>query len=805
MSYSNYDEVLEQLRADGLIVDTLVTGKLQRCRVEGDREKRGWYLLHELRVDSGDLLLVGSFGVWHGNDQGAKKIELRKRTISAEQRDALRKRLAEDKRAAERERAASAERAAERARKAWAALSADTVDDHPYLVRKGVRGHGLKVGPSGGLAIPMVDGGGRIHGLQIIRAPSARQRHLDKEFWPAGIAKKGRFHLIGRPVDIVLIAEGYATAASLHEATQLPVAVAFDAGNLAPVGAVLRDRYPRALQLYCADDDTFASCLACKGKVVLLESPTDCPHCGAPHQRQNTGLNAASAAALAHKGAWVSPNWSDESLARRRADFTAKGAKLSDFNDLHALETLNAVRVQIETKLTALGWRIGQSATRANNAPGAGGALRPIEFLDELVERFALVFGHGGTVFDHQEHQLVALSDMRDACMRREISRAWQEHPDRKIVRIDNVGFDPGGEHEEITCNLWGGWPTTPKPGKCERLLELLWYMTGKENEPVRTELYHWLLRWLAYPIQHAGGKLDTTVVIHGPQGTGKNTFFECVAKIYGRYGQVIDQAAVEDKFNDCFSRLLFFIADEVVARSELYHVKNKLKGLISNDRIRINPKNMAAWWEDNHCNGVFLSNESIPVVLEENDRRYAVIYTPEKLPQEFYAAVYAEIEAGGVAALHDYLLKIDLGNFGKGTKPPWTDAKAELIDQSLDSTSRFFYAWQLGDLDGVPFAPALSEQAFEAYRLWCNRINVRAAPMPRLVNTLSRKHGLESRRMRYMAAGGVKGPHGVLIPAAAAPPEGTSEGVWLGGCIDAFAKALKGYRGDRKGVGDDY
>lgn len=33
-------------------------------------------------------------------------------------------------------------------------------------------------------------------------------------------------------------------------------------------------------------------------------------------------------------------------------------------------------------------------------------------------------------------------------------------------------------------------------------------------------------------------------------------------------------------------------IADEVVARSDVYHIKNKLKALITGYSIRINPKN---------------------------------------------------------------------------------------------------------------------------------------------------------------------------------------------------------------------
>jgi hypothetical protein len=87
------------------------------------------------------------------------------------------------------------------------------------------------------------------------------------------------------------------------------------------------------------------------------------------------------------------------------------------------------------------------------------------------------------------------------------------------------------------------------------------------------------VLKWIAYPIQHPGAKMKTTLVVHGPQGTGKNLFFEALMSIYGEYGDVLDQSALEDKFNDWASRKLFMIADEVVARSDVYHIKNKLKG----------------------------------------------------------------------------------------------------------------------------------------------------------------------------------------------------------------------------------
>ena len=723
MAGSNYDSVLEQLRAAGFVGrgvdDGLQIGRIVRCKVEGDREKRGWYKLHEVDDGSGDRIIVGSFGVWRGNDQGTRKIEVRKTSLSKDQLTQVRQRIREDAKRAEALRRAEADRAARRARAAWDKCVVD--GESEYLDRKQVGQHGVRFSPSGALVIPMMDTVGAIHGLQIIRPrDKAKEKgRPEKEYWPAGLAKKGHFHLLGVPTWIVLVAEGYATAASLHQVTSKPVAVAWDAGNIGPVCQALHARYRSARILICADDDAFAKCQHCAGRIVLVDDPVTCPHCAKDHGRKNTGVTEASTAAVAVGGAYIIPQFADE--AARRAKFIDRGIKLTDFNDLQCVESAIVVSNQVDSNLAQLGWS-ENAARRTTTTSGAGQvALRPIDSRDELLERFALVYGQGGNVFDRSEHCLLSLGDMRDACISRHLHRAWMEDHQRAIVRASEVGFDPTETDPEITCNLWAGWPTTAKSGCCEKLLELLHYMCKTEGNRSR-EMFDWIMRWLAYPIQHPGAKMKTTLVAHGPQGTGKNLFFEVVMGLYGKYGRMVDQNAIEDKFTDWMSGRLFLIADEVVARSDLYHVKNKLKGIITGDWIRINAKNVAARDEGNHVNLVFMSNEEMPVVLEEDDRRHAVIYTPPPLPPEFYGEVAAELAAGGAAALHHHLLHLDLAGFNEHTKPPLSAAKLTLIELARDSTSRFMFALLDGDIAGIKAVPALSTQVYRLYSTWCQR-----------------------------------------------------------------------------------
>jgi len=791
VSWENYKNVIDQLQAYGLVVSSLELGRIVRVSSEGDRgrQKTGWYSLHEIQTGSGDRLLVGAFGSWR-DSAGAQKISLRGRKLSDDEKAAIKSRIAEDRRQAQARRKGEADRAARHAEHAWQKLDDD--GDSEYLKRKHVGAYGVRFSARGNLVIPIGDVNGRIHGLQIIYSSDdmKRRKGRDKDFWPTGLAKRGHFHLIGAPTSILLVAEGYATAATLHAATGWPVAVAFDAGNLQPVVQALRKRYRKVNILICADDDF-----------------------GTP---DNPGVSSASAAALAVNGGWVAPQFPDDpvresvrqalddapddlpspELRERIKAAVAGRPKLTDFNDLHVTSGSTApVRAQLESRIAELGWDLAPDAPAASTTQGGGVGedLQPIMSLEELHKRFALVYGHGSTVFDFQERILLSLSDMRDACIRRELHRDWMESPLKQIVRVKQVGFDPACADPDIKCNLWGGWPTEPVAGRCVRLLELLEYICSKETNC--RDLYQWVLRWLAYPIQHQGAKMKTALVIHGPQGVGKNLFFEAVMAIYGEYGRVIDQAAVEDKFNDWASKKLFLIADEVVARTELYHTKNKVKNLVTGDTIRINPKNVTAYEEINHVNMVFMSNEIQPQALESDDRRFVVIWTPPKMSKMFYEEVKAEINDGGIAALHDYLLTFDLGDFKPYTWPPMTQAKQELIDLGLDSTERFIRAWLDGKLDPVPVVPCRSTDFYSVYRTYCTRAGIpKYAPRHILLGRAGKHKDLTKTQTHYMASGGRKQATFIFPNNNITPPDTMNKSLWLKDCIDEFTNGMQGW-----------
>ncbi len=148
---------------------------------------------------------------------------------------------------------------------------AQPCEKHPYLDCKSVAAHNLRVGdwkqinPETGeidviaknaLLIPILDRERKIWGLQAIFA-----KPIGKKTYLKGCTKQGKFFPIGqlkqhdgRP--LFILAEGYATGASLHAATGHMVLVCFDVGNVMVVAKVLRERQPDAWIVLAADNDT---------------------------------------------------------------------------------------------------------------------------------------------------------------------------------------------------------------------------------------------------------------------------------------------------------------------------------------------------------------------------------------------------------------------------------------------------------------------------------------------------------------------------------------------------------------------
>jgi phage/plasmid primase-like uncharacterized protein len=258
-----------------------------------DHGKSGWYVFHA------DGIPAGAAGSWrrdisltwsHRNGVGYSPEEIERNNL----------RMAQHRAAALAERQQSWEQAAETAARFIAGCQpADAA--HPYLAKKRVGVHGVLQAADGRIIVPRVDACGRVWSWQGIDADGG------KRYMPGGRAK-GTFHVIGGPVgSLIYVAEGYATAATVHEATGKPVAVAFDAGNLKDVATSLRAAHP--------------------GAAIVIAGDVD---------ESGVGQKAAHEAAVAVAGRVLLPV------------FAAPGADCTDWNDLAVAEGLHVVKRQMD-------------------------------------------------------------------------------------------------------------------------------------------------------------------------------------------------------------------------------------------------------------------------------------------------------------------------------------------------------------------------------------------------------------------------------------------------------------------------
>lgn len=183
---------------------------------------------------------------WKGNALTlAKELGVYRRLSSAEWRE-----LRERREQADAEARIKAEQSAAQARRLAEAIwqrATPVGEDHPYLVRKRVKPHGLRQS-CGNLVVPVRDGGGTLHSLQLV-SPRG-----DKEFLFGGRVS-GCCCGIGSLKRCIWLCEGFATGATVFEATGEAVAVCFFAGNLGHVAAALRGRFPAVELIICADND----------------------------------------------------------------------------------------------------------------------------------------------------------------------------------------------------------------------------------------------------------------------------------------------------------------------------------------------------------------------------------------------------------------------------------------------------------------------------------------------------------------------------------------------------------------------
>lgn len=261
----------------------------------------------------------------------------------------------------------------------------------------------------------------------------------------------------------------------------------------------------------------------------------------------------------------------------------------------------------------------------------------------------------------------------------------WRDHVNRR--QYDRVVFEPGSKQRPNVLNLWQGWGVTPAAGDWSlfqsHLLEVV--CSGNATH------YNHLLFWLARMVQHPEQPAESAVVLAGLKGTGKGVVGRYLLHLCGPHGRPITSAEqLTGRFNGHLRDCFFVFADEAFFAGDKRH-ERILKPLITEPVVMVEAKYQDAVSVRNMLHLIMASNEDWVVPASHDERRYFVLRVSGSHANDrtYFAALDAQMEAGGLAAMLYDLLAMDLSGHDHRHVPD-TDALAGQKVRSLADEDRW-------------------------------------------------------------------------------------------------------------------
>lgn len=257
-------------------------------------------------------------------------------------------------------------------------------------------------------------------------------------------------------------------------------------------------------------------------------------------------------------------------------------------------------------------------------------------------------------------------------------AKLWMESPSRPAV--EQLVYKPGQTHitDAGELNLWHNSSVVPCKGDTRLWEKLLAHLLPDAAEREYVEC------WFAAPLQKLGLKLMVAVVLWGRhEGTGKTMLGTTIGLLHGssNYAE-IGQAELDSTFNEWQTGKTFIQGSEVCGEKDSRIVADKLKTIITGDKILVNKKFQPIYTLDNCANFYFTSNHPTAVFVGEHARRFAIFEVRSgPLPAEFYGEFVRWRDTGGLSAILYRLQNKDLRAFNPKGHAPKTAAREAMIE----------------------------------------------------------------------------------------------------------------------------
>ncbi len=307
----------------------------------------------------------------------------------------------------------------------------------------------------------------------------------------------------------------------------------------------------------------------------------------------------------------------------------------------------------------------------------------------------------------------VGVDDKKNPVMKG-VADVWLRHPARRQY-IAGVTFDPTNAVQPGVLNLWQGYAVKPAPGDWSLMKSHIKSIIC-DSDPVR---FDYLMGWMARMIQHPAEQGEVAVVMRGDEGTGKGTVAKALKHIIGHHALAIANGKhLVGNFNSHLRDVVFLFADEAFFAGDRAHV-GVLKSIITEPYLTVEAKYANAVEVPNYLHLMMASNNEWVVPAAMDSRRFFVLEVVDTVANnhEYFAAISAQMEAGGYAAMLHDLLAYDLSAFNVRAVPT-TEGLHRQRKLSLATTE----AWWLDCLErGYVFRSRLGLEA--EFATWHSRV----------------------------------------------------------------------------------
>ena len=266
-------------------------------------------------------------------------------------------------------------------------------------------------------------------------------------------------------------------------------------------------------------------------------------------------------------------------------------------------------------------------------------------------------------------------------------------------------------KNETITSlsfsNIFTGW----RFGKCksENYDEnvRLWCECIKTNTFGQSpEAFDYIMKRMSFILNNPGKLSKVCLVLKGIEGTGKNFYCDCMAKLTEGYSNPnAELSKITGKFNGSVYSKAYVVANEALESNNKLEQLEAIKKLVERPTLDIERKGLEAFQGENAVNLDITSNNVKPVLISPTDRRFCVIKSsPVHANDREYWQFYQEElinREGFYDDLFIHITSIPSDDF-LSDQIPGTEERYRLILASLNPVMKFIYTHLSEFAEGV-------------------------------------------------------------------------------------------------------